>query len=147
VPLPGGVAGYWAGDVPGNVEIVRESLSAFTDGGLDAVAEFWDADISWRAIEGAPDDVGEMHGPEAVRRYLQDWLDMFDDVTNVPEEVLDLGDDRVVAVQHATGRAKVSGVQTDIRYAVVYTLRDGKIVRGREYIDRNQALEALRVRE
>jgi ketosteroid isomerase-like protein len=31
-----------------NVEIVRESLSAFTDGGLDALAEFWDADVSWR---------------------------------------------------------------------------------------------------
>jgi ketosteroid isomerase-like protein len=130
-----------------NIEIVRESLLAYADRGLDALAEFWDADISWRAIEGAPDDVGEMRGPEAVRRYLQDWLDMFDDVTNVPEEVLDLGDDRVVAVQHATGRAKASGVQTDIRYAVVYTLRDGKIVRGREYIDRNQALEAVGLRE
>lgn len=130
-----------------NVETVRESLSAFTDGGIDAVMEFWDAEISWRAIEGAPDDVGEMHGPEAVRRYLQDWLDMFHDVTNVPEEVLDLGDDRVVTVQHATGRATASGVQTDIRYAVVYTLRDRKIVRGREYIDLNQALEALRLRE
>ena len=130
-----------------NVETVRESLSAFTDGGIDAVVEFWDAEISWRAIEGAPDDVGEMRGPEAVRHYLQDWLDMFDDVTNVPEEVLDLGDDRVVTVQHATGRARASGVQTDIRYAVVYTLRDRKIVRGREYIDLNQALEALRLRE
>jgi ketosteroid isomerase-like protein len=127
-----------------NVETVRESLSAFTDGGIDAAMEFWDAEISWRAIEGAPDDVGEMHGPEAVRRYLQDWLDLFDDVTNVPEEVRDLGDDRVVTVQHATGRAKASGVQTDIRYAVVYTLRDRKIVRGREYIDLNEALEALR---
>jgi ketosteroid isomerase-like protein len=126
-----------------NVEIVRESLSAFADRGLDGLAAFWDAGISWRAIEGAPDDVGEMHGPEAVRRYLQDWIDMFDDVTNVAEEVLDLGDNRVVAVQRATGRAKASGVQTNIRYAVVYTLRDGKIVRGREYIDRGQALKAL----
>jgi ketosteroid isomerase-like protein len=31
--------------------------------------------------------------------------------------------------------------------ARVYTLRGGKIVRGREYIDRDQALEALRLRE
>jgi ketosteroid isomerase-like protein len=42
---------------------------------------------------------------------------------------------------------RTSGVQTDIRYAVVYTLRGGKIVRGREYIDRNQALEAVGLRE
>jgi ketosteroid isomerase-like protein len=63
-------------------------------------------------------------------------------VTNVPEELLDLRDDRVVTVQRATGRAKTSGVQTEIRFAVVYTLRDGKILRGREYIDRKRALEA-----
>jgi len=43
----------------------------------------------------------------------------------------------------ATGRAKVSGLETEIRYAVIYTLRAGKIVRGREYIDRKQALEAV----
>ena len=88
-----------------------------------------------------------MHGREAVRRYLQDWIDVFDDVTNVPEELLDVGDDRVVAVQHATGRAKGSGVETGIRYAVVYTLRDGKIVCAREYIDRAQALEAVGLRQ
>jgi ketosteroid isomerase-like protein len=29
---------------------------------------------------------------------------------------------------------------------VVYTLRDGKIVRGREYIDRSEALEAVGLR-
>jgi ketosteroid isomerase-like protein len=126
-----------------NVEVVRDSFTAFAQRGLDAMAEFWDADINWRAIEGAIDDVGEMHGREAVRRYLEDWIDVFDNVTNVPEELLDIGDDRVLAVQRATGRAKASGVETEIRYAVVYTLREGKIVRGREYMDREQALEAV----
>jgi pimeloyl-ACP methyl ester carboxylesterase/ketosteroid isomerase-like protein len=126
-----------------NVEVIRDSLIAYAERGLDALAKFWDADIRWRAIEGAPDDVGELRGPEAVRRYLQEWLDVFENVTNVPEELVDLGDDRVLAVQRSTGRAKGSGVATEIRYAVVYTLRDGKIVCGREYIDRARALEAL----
>jgi ketosteroid isomerase-like protein len=126
-----------------NVEVVRDAFTAFAERGFDAMAEFWDADINWRAMEGAIDDVGEMHGREAVRRYLEDWIDVFDDVTNVPEELLDIGDDRVLAVQRATGRAKASGVETEIRYAVVYTLREGKIVRGREYMDRKQALEAV----
>jgi hypothetical protein len=130
-----------------NVEIVRKQLQVFADGGLDAMAEFWDSDINWRAIEGAPDDVGEMLGPEAVRRYLGEWVEMFDNLTVVPEELLDVGDDRVVAVQHVTGRAKASGVETELRLAVVYTVRDGKIVRGREYIDRQQALEAVGLRE
>jgi ketosteroid isomerase-like protein len=130
-----------------NVEVVRDALRAFAEGGFDATAEFWDADINWRAIEGAPDDVGEMIGPERLRRYLDELLEIFDNVTLVPEELLDLGDDRVVAVLHLAGRAKVSGVETELRFAVVCTLRDGKIVRGREYIDREQALEAVGLRE
>ena len=126
-----------------NVEVVGDYLKAFADGGIDAMVEFMDRDVDWRAIEGAPDDVGEMHGREAMRRYIQDWVDMFDDITNVPEEILDLGDDRVLAVQHVTGRAKGSGIETELRYAVVYTLRDGKVVKLGYYNDQKQALEAV----
>ena len=128
-----------------NVETVRASWRALADGGLDALTEFWDPEIDWRAIEGAPDDVGEMRGREAVRRYLQDWVDTFDGLTVVAEELLELDDRRVVAVLRVSGRAKLSGIETELRLAVVYSLRDGKIVRGREYIDREQALEAVGV--
>jgi ketosteroid isomerase-like protein len=130
-----------------NVEFLVDYLQRGTDGGVDAVAEFWDPDINWRAAEGAIDDVGEMHGPEAVRRYIQDWFDMFDDLTVVAEELVDAGDDRVVAVQRVTGRAKVSGIETEIRFSVVYTLRNGKIVQGCEYLDKEKALEAAGLRE
>jgi ketosteroid isomerase-like protein len=126
-----------------NVEIVRDSFDAYAAGGLDALAKFWDPEINWRAIEDAPDDVGEMLGIEAVRRYLQDWLDMFDDLTVVPEKLIDVGDDRVIAVQLTSGRAKLSGIETQLPYAVVYTVREGKIVRGREYAELAEALKAV----
>jgi ketosteroid isomerase-like protein len=126
-----------------NVEIVRDSLEALADGGLDALADFWSPDMIWRAMEGAPDDVREMHGPEAARRYVQDWLDTFDDFRTVADELFDVGGDRLVAVQRITGRARLSGVETELRHAVVYALRDGRIVRGREYRDREQTLEAV----
>ncbi|HEV7584842.1 MAG TPA: nuclear transport factor 2 family protein [Solirubrobacteraceae bacterium] len=130
-----------------NVEIVRDSWRAFADRGLDGLAEFWDEAINWRAIEGAVDDVGEMQGAEAMRGYLQDWLDTFEDITSVPTELLEAGDDRVVAVLHVTGRARLSGVTAELRYAIVYTLRGGKIVRGREYASRQEALEAVGLSE
>jgi ketosteroid isomerase-like protein len=130
-----------------NMESLVEYLEKLSDGGVDAIAEFWDPDINWRAAEGAIDDAGELHGPEAVRRYMQDWFDMFDDLTVVAEELVDAGDDRVfVAVLRMSGRAKVSGIETEIRFSVVCTLRDGKIIRGREYIDHNEALEAAGLR-
>jgi ketosteroid isomerase-like protein len=130
-----------------NVDIVRASLYAFAEGGLAAMADFWAADINWRAIEGAPDDVGEMHGREALRRYLPRLDRHVRQHQQVPEELVDLGHDRVLAVEHATGTAKASGVKTELRYAAVYTVRDGKISRGHEYIDRATALEAAGLRE
>jgi uncharacterized protein len=130
-----------------NVEVVRRGFEAFADGGLDAMAEFWDPDINWRAAEGAIDDVGEMHGRVAVRRYVQDWLDTFDDSSVVVEELRDVGDDRVLAIQRAKARAKLSGVEIDLRYAVVYTLRAGKVVRAREYLSVDDALEAVGLSE
>jgi ketosteroid isomerase-like protein len=130
-----------------NVEIVRGAFLAFADRGFDGLAEFLHPEINWRAMEGAPDDVGEMHGTEAARRYLEDWFETFDDFTTVPEELLDAGEGRVIGVLHISGRAKLSGIPTELRYAALYTLRGGKIVRIREYADRKEALDAIGLAE
>jgi ketosteroid isomerase-like protein len=125
-----------------NVEIVRLITDAMAQGGLDAVAEYWTDDIDHRAIEGALDDRGPIHGKAEMRAYLQDWFDTFDDLRAEPVELIDAGEDQVVAVLRMMGRAKLSGVETDLTYAALYTIRDGKIARGREYWTRDEALEA-----
>ena len=53
-----------------------------------------------------------------------------------PGELIDAGGDQVVAVVHLTGRAKLSNVETDMTYAVVQTIGDGKAAVGREYATR-----------
>ena len=131
-----------------NVEVVRDAAAAYNRGDLDTlVATYWADDIDYRAVEGALDDRGPMHGKDAVRAYLQDWLDTFDGLSIDPLEFIDAGGDQVVAVLRFGGRAKQSGVETDVTFAVVYTIRDGKIARGREYLTREEALEAAGLRE
>jgi ketosteroid isomerase-like protein len=103
--------------------------------------------VEHRAIEGAPDDRGPMHGKDAERAYVQDWIGTFDDFRSEPVDLIDAGEDKVIAVTRISGRAKLSGVETDLTYAALYTIRDGKIVRGREYWTRDEALEAARLRE
>jgi ketosteroid isomerase-like protein len=78
---------------------------------------------------------------------LEDWFETFDDFTTVPEELLDAGEGRVIGVLHISGRAKLSGIPTELRYAALYTLRGGKIVRIREYADRKEALDAIGLAE
>jgi ketosteroid isomerase-like protein len=128
-----------------NVDAVRASWEGWNREGMDALSCHWHPDITWRAIEGAPDDVGVMEGRDAVRAYVADWDETFDDLRVEPLEVMDAGDETVIAVQRASGVAKGSGVPTELVYGVVYTVRDGLIVSGREYATREQALAAAGV--
>jgi ketosteroid isomerase-like protein len=132
-----------------NVEIVRRLFDAFNEGGLNAedVLEYFTDDIDYRAVEGAPDDHGPVRGKEALRAYAQDWLDTFDNFRPEPVELIDAGDDKVIAIVRISGRAKLSGVETDLTYAALYTFRAGKIARGREYWTRAEALEAAGLSE
>jgi ketosteroid isomerase-like protein len=130
-----------------NVEIVRDAAAAFNRGDLETWFEYVADDIDYRAAEGAPDEHGPIHGKDAVRAYMHDWLDMFDDFKSEPVELIDAGEDRVIAVVKISGRAKLSGVESDLTYAVLYTFRDGKIKQGREYWTRDQALEAAGLSE
>jgi uncharacterized protein len=129
-----------------NVELVRHFFAAYDRDGPDGLAEFWHPDINWRAAEGALDDVGLMEGPDAMRDYYRQWEETFEKIRAEVEELIDAGD-RVVAVVRGIGRMKESDAEVDIRYAIVFTIRDGKIAQGREYFTRDEALEAAGLSE
>lgn len=130
-----------------DVELVRQWWAEAA--GLDAAAavahwseHVWADDIVWRPIEGAPDDHGPMHGRDRLVHYYEDWFGTFDDIRVEPREFVDAGEGRVIVVQRSAGRAKVSGVPVDLTYAVLYTLRDGRVASGREFLTRQEALAA-----
>ena len=130
-----------------NVELVRAAVDAYGRDGIDGVNDYWTDDIDHRAAEGAIDDRGPIHGKDAMRAYMQDWIDTFDDFKTEAVELIDAGDDKVIAMLHASGRAKLSGIETDVTYAVVYKIRDGKVAQGREYMTREEAVEAAGLSE
>jgi ketosteroid isomerase-like protein len=125
-----------------NVEAVRVAYQDFAYGGLDAFMEHLSDDLDHRSIEGEPDHRGPIRGRLAFRAYVQDWIDTFDDFRIEPVELIDAGGDTVVGVLRFGGRAKLSGVETDSTFGVVFSIRDGRIARGREYATRAEALEA-----
>ncbi|MFL5821393.1 MAG: nuclear transport factor 2 family protein [Solirubrobacteraceae bacterium] len=129
-----------------NVEVVRRQFEAF-ERGLDAVTEFWHPEIEWRAVEGAADDVGVIHGEAGLRHYYEDWIEIFEQLRAEVQEVIFAEGERVACVIRNSGRARASGVRTGGRYYVVCTLREGRIASGREYATRAEALEAVGLRE
>jgi len=128
-----------------NVEVVRRALAAM-DRSLDRVVEFWAPDIDWRAIEGAPDDIGVFKGHEAMRRYYGQWYETFENIDSQTEELIDDGE-HVVAILRVVGQMKGSDAKIDMRLGIVYSVKDGLIVRGREYASREEALAAAGLAE
>ena len=130
-----------------SVVAVEAAYEAFANGGLDRFIDHWTGDLDHRSIEGAPDDRGPIRGRAAMRAYVQDWIDTFDGFRIEPVELVPVDDETVAAVLRYGGRAKLSGIEIDETFGVVFKVRDGKIARGREYATREEALEAAGLRE
>ena len=63
-----------------------------------------------------------------------------------PVELIDLGD-RLVVLADAPMRAQGSGVSLTEAFAVVSTIKDGKVIRYQEYFDHAEALAAVGLAE
>jgi ketosteroid isomerase-like protein len=91
-------------------------------------------------------DWGRRRGFEDVQDAFITWFEAFEHVDFGLDEIVDAGDD-VVAVHRISGRGRESGLVVDQRIPVVWTVRDGRVVRVRAYRDEAEALEAAGLRE
>jgi ketosteroid isomerase-like protein len=117
------------------LEIARESYEAFACGDLDRVVGDLDARIVWEQAQGLPHG-GTYHGVSEVRRNIFDPLDRdwWDEFTARPDEFIDAGD-QVVVLGRYRARAKPTGRSLDVPFVHVWTVRDGKVTRFRQFLD------------
>lgn len=130
-----------------NVELVERVLGE-AQRNPDALWEVLDEDVLWEPGHLNIPDAGPTHwrGPAGVQEFFRRWIGPFDDWGYEVGEMIDAGDS-VVAHVHQWGRGKWSGAEVDSQFWLVWTIRGGKIVRGRHYTDRAHALAAAGVRE
>lgn len=133
------------GDRRTALEIASASYVAFANHDTAGVLADLDPDIEWVQAQGLPHG-GTYRGVEEVQRNIfdpldRDWWDAF---TAEPDEFIDAGD-QVVVVGRYRATAKRSRRRLDVPYVHVWTVRDGKVVRFRQFLDTagwNAALEA-----
>ena len=82
---------------------------------------------------------GVFRGPDGLTAYLHQYIDAWEEYRVEVEELREVGD-RVLALLRHVGRGKGSGVESELRDAHVWTVRDGLAVRWRTYLDRAEAL-------
>jgi ketosteroid isomerase-like protein len=83
-------------------------------------------DFEW-VVPGHPEGAVR-RGPEGAIAFFRDWLDAWEDV-HVEWELHPIDDERVLAVTTQRARGRGSGVPVELRFAQLWTVRDGLAVR------------------
>jgi ketosteroid isomerase-like protein len=130
-----------------NVEIVRR------------LYEEWYAGLE-RGDPGAPFDSGVLaddyewivpepldgrtvwRGREEFVEFFRTWTEEFEGWSVRVEQLIDAGDDRVVALTLQSATGKGSGAPVELHLGQVQELKDGRLIRTRNYFTHAEALEA-----
>jgi ketosteroid isomerase-like protein len=125
-----------------DVQAVRDSYAALNSGDIEATLAVTAFDVEWRESSALP-DADVYRGRDALRSFLEEFLESWDRFHQEVEEVVVVGD-RAALMIHLTARGRGSGAEVDARYAHVWTLRDGLGVRVDAFYDRDAALRAIK---
>ena len=118
-----------------NVEIVGRGYQHF---GItrDFRADVMGPDFVWdmSTFRGWPEQQ-TYHGLEGARKFIADWTESWQDWELEVVELIDAGEDRVLAILHQRGRSKTTSLEVEMDFAQLWTVRDGKQVRMEMYAD------------
>ena len=130
-----------------NVEIVRAANDAFLAGDVEAALDALDPEIEWHATVGGIDEGRVYRGRDQVVQAFADYFAVWERMEMRADKYIDAGDDEVVVFHHEVAKGRESGAVVETDTGTVQTVRDGKIVRVRSYMDRAQTLEAAGLSE
>jgi ketosteroid isomerase-like protein len=105
-----------------------------------------DVEVDTTAVRVIPDHPERIRGRDAVIEFYRHYWGTWDDYVLEPVEIVDAGEGRVVVGHYERGRGKGSGAPFERRWAVVWTLRAGKLARLQFFDTREDALAAAKLR-
>ena len=136
-----------------NVEILRRSYeefqaamargdpgSWFDSGGISG---FGGLDPRYPPFEGRP----VWRGREGFVEFVRAWTEGFEDWSIRVEQLIDAGDDRVVALTRQTALGKGSGVPVELYIGQVWEVEGARLARATNYMSQSDALEAAGLSE
>jgi ketosteroid isomerase-like protein len=107
-----------------NVELVKRMMALFHAGDAEGALACFSKDTVVEAPV-RPDFTGG-RGREAVSTLVGGWVGSWEDWSEEIHEVRDLGD-RVMVISTQRGRAKSTGIEIAMQYALLYEVRSGEL--------------------
>jgi uncharacterized protein len=129
-----------------NVEIVRQATEAYNREAFEEAIGWMDPEIEWDMSRVQVPDPEVYRGFNGLQAFHSVWKESWEWLELEPQDFIESGD-QVVTLIRQVGRGRLSGVEVEQRFAQLWTLRDGKIVRMEMYPDKGAALEAAGLRE
>jgi ketosteroid isomerase-like protein len=126
-----------------NLELIRAGFAAHNRGDLDALTQVYDPDVVFETLL-----LGTHHGNEAIRLIYEENQKTLSGYTVDPIELIDAGD-QVVAVAQVNGVGPASQIAMEDRdrFAFLFTIKNGRVVREQAFRNREEALEAAGLSE
>jgi ketosteroid isomerase-like protein len=131
-----------------NVEIAARWYEVATSkaellAGMPKTMAMCHPEVEWTA----PEDGTTYRGRDGVRQRLEEWLESFAEYRYEVERIVDCPGDEVLVVGAEIGRGARSGADVRSPSYELLTIREGMIVRIREFSDERAALEAAGLRK
>jgi ketosteroid isomerase-like protein len=121
-----------------NVELIRAGFDAHNRGDMDALTKLYDEDVVFETLL-----LGTHHGNEAIRLIYEENRKTLAGYTVDPVELIDAGDQVVAVAQvNGTGPASQIAMEDRDRFAFVFTMREGRVIREQAFRNREEALAA-----
>jgi ketosteroid isomerase-like protein len=131
----------------GNVEIVRNAFAASERGDMEGVLRLCDEDIVITQPPELPGVSPVQHGHHGVVEAFAIWPAQWDDYRVEILRIADAPGGKVFVTTRTRGRGKHSGVEVDMEFSFVFTVRDAKISEWQLFVHEDQALQAAGLSE
>lgn len=106
------------------------------------VVEHFEPDCEYDPVE----ETGTVHGRADLVNWHERWFEAWGEFWADVDEVIEAGD-RVLTALTVHGRGGASGMQIDQGFFHVFDVRNHRILRIREFVEREEALEAVGLSE
>jgi ketosteroid isomerase-like protein len=121
-----------------NVEIVRRLYERWSRG--DAALDLLDPELELAMPVGRPDEQ-RYHGHAGFNKWVSEWIGAWQTHRVVVDRYIDAGEHIVVPLREV-GTMAGSSAEVSQAGTAVLTLRDGRVIRYRGFLDHPAALRA-----
>jgi ketosteroid isomerase-like protein len=130
-----------------NMQVVQQFYASVTRQDLDGVLDCVHAEIELDWSASRSPWRGVYKGHDGLMRFWTEQIDVMEEFSLSLAEAIEYDRERVLAVTVMRGRGEGSGISTKAAGATLWTFRDGKILSGRLFQTKEEALEAVGLSE